>query len=168
MSKRRMPDMKESGVNVTPLIDIIMVLIVFFMLVAKIGVSRGADDDIPLPSTIVGAKLETLSGTLTLNVHWNKSGDEPLLNAMVGDVKKELHISKKYSSGTDQELDRVLKAFADSHVGTANIIIRADKDLPYHQLELVLLSVANAGIGKVSYETKAGADEPSAPTSGSN
>ena len=43
MKKRRMPDMKEGGVNVTPLIDIVMCLIIFFMLVAKIGVTSGAD-----------------------------------------------------------------------------------------------------------------------------
>ena len=38
MKKHIMPEMKEGGVNVTPLIDIVMCLIIFFMLVAKIGV----------------------------------------------------------------------------------------------------------------------------------
>ena len=164
MKKHRMPDMKEGGVNVTPLIDIVMVLIVFFMLVAKIGVSRGEDQDIPLPSTIIGKTLESLSNTLTLNVHYNRSGDEPLLNTMVDEKKRELHVSKQYASGSDQELERVLKAFAAAHSDKANVIIRADKDLPYHQLELVLLAVANAGIGNVSYETKSGEDTgPSTP-----
>ena len=133
MKKHRMPDMKEGGVNVTPLIDIVRVLIVFFMLVAKIGVSRGEDQDIPLPSTIIGKALDSLSNTLTLNVHYN----------------------------------RVLKAFATAHSDKANVIIRADKDLPYHQLELVLLSVSNAGIGNVSYETKSGEDTgPATPGAG--
>jgi len=45
-----MPDMKEGGVNVTPLIDIVMCLIIFFMLVAKIGVTRGVDAHINLPT----------------------------------------------------------------------------------------------------------------------
>jgi len=164
MKKHHMPDMKEGGVNVTPLIDIVMVLIIFFMLVAKIGVSRGVDEDIPLPSSILGKSLESLSNTLTINVHYNRSGDEPILNAMVmgadGELKKrELHISKKYASGTDQELERVLKAFVDVNKDKANLIIRADRDLPYSQLELVLLSAANAGIGNISYETKSGADD---------
>ena len=160
MKKRHMPDMKEGGVNVTPLIDIVMVLIVFFMLVAKIGVSRGEDNDIPLPSTILGANLKDLSNTLTINVHYNKSGDEPILSALVKGEKRELHIQKKYTSGTDEELKRVLVAFQQAH-NDANVIIRADKDLPYHQLEQVLLEVANASIGNVSYETKSG--EETAP-----
>jgi biopolymer transport protein ExbD len=164
MKKRHMPDMKEGGVNVTPLIDIVMVLIIFFMLVAKIGVSRGADDDIPLPSSIIGKSLDSLSNTLTLNVHYNKSGEEPLVNAMIDTIKKELHVSKKYAHSTDQELERVLKAFVDVNKEKANVIIRADKDLPYSQLEMVLLSAANAGVGNISYETKSGSDEPASGT----
>lgn len=67
MSKHSMPEMKEAGVNVTPLIDVVMVLIVFFMLVAKIGVSTGATK-MELPETIVGTKIENLGDNLVINV----------------------------------------------------------------------------------------------------
>jgi biopolymer transport protein ExbD len=163
MKKRHMPDMKEGGVNVTPLIDIVMVLIIFFMLVAKIGVSRGVDDSIPLPSSILGKKLESMSNTLTLNVHWNRGGEEPQVTTQVDGKMVDLPVKKKYASGSVSDLDSVLNGFAKANAEKANIIIRADRDLPYHQLELVLLACATAGIGNVSYETKAGADEPAAP-----
>lgn len=159
MKRRRMPDMKEGGVNVTPLIDIVMVLIVFFMLVAKIGVSRGEDQDIPLPSTILGKSLDSMSNTLTLNVHWNRNGDEPLLNALVDNRKPTLHVTRQYAAGQDEELARVLSAFHKKFEDKANLIIRADKDLPYRQLEPVLLACAEAGIGNVSYETRQGMEE---------
>ena len=48
MKKHSMPEMHEGGVNVTPLIDIVMVLIVFFMLVAKIGVTGGQDPNVTI------------------------------------------------------------------------------------------------------------------------
>ena len=166
MKKHSMPEMKEGGVNVTPLIDIVMVLIIFFMLVAKIGVTRGEDEDIPLPATILGKSLETLSNTLTVNVHWNKSGDEPFVNALVDGKKRELHITKKYASGTDEEMKRVLDAFHAQFKEQANIILRADKDLPYSQLEPVLLACAQASIGNVSYETKSGDDNEKGGGSG--
>src|ERR1035438_6568944 len=51
MKKHSMPEVKEGNVNVTPLIDIIMCLIVFFMLVAKIGVTTGAEK-IDIPTTL--------------------------------------------------------------------------------------------------------------------
>ena len=66
MRRHSMPEIKESGVNVTPLIDIVMCLIIFFMLVAKIGVSRGEDKDIQLPSTIIGTKSIATSATATV------------------------------------------------------------------------------------------------------
>jgi biopolymer transport protein ExbD len=171
MKKHSMPDMKEGGVNVTPLIDIVMVMIVFFMLVAKIGVSRGEDESIPLPSALMGKSLDSLSNTWTLNVK-KSAGDEPLITAQVADketkalIKKELHISKRYASGTDQELERVLADFHRENGEKSNIILRADRDLPYSQLEQVLIAIANNGIGNVSYETKSGEDEPAAPAAG--
>jgi biopolymer transport protein ExbD len=156
MKRRRMPDMHEGGVNVTPLIDIVMVLIVFFMLVAKIGVSRGEDSDIPLPSAILGKSMDSLSNTLTLNVHWNRNGDEPALDALVDGTKRDLHVSKQYSSGSDQELSRVLTSWRKAQGEKANLIIRADQDMPYRQLELVLLAAAQAEVGNISYETRQG------------
>src|SRR5882724_12919191 len=131
MKRHSMPSMQEAGVNVTPLIDIVMVLIVFFMLVAKIGVSRGEDSSIPLPSAILGKSLDSLSETLTLNVHWNKNGDEPILDALIGDNKRDLHITKQYSGGKDDELARVLAAWRGTLQDKANLIIRADQDMPY-------------------------------------
>ena len=158
MRRHHMPDIKEGGVNVTPLIDIVMVLIIFFMLVAKIGVSRGADENIALPSTILGKKIDTFSDTLTLNIHWNKSGDEPLLNTMIDNQKKELHITSHGAS--DEVLETVLQVFQKHFGDKASLIIRADRDLPYHQLEVVLTDAAKAGIAHVNYETKQGGDTP--------
>ena len=69
MKKHSMPEMKEGGVNVTPLIDIVMCLIIFFMLVAKIGVARGVDKVIKLPDSM-GERIKDMGQTLlTLNIH---------------------------------------------------------------------------------------------------
>jgi biopolymer transport protein ExbD len=156
MKRHSIPDMKEGGVNVTPLIDIVMVLIVFFMLVAKIGVTRGEDSDIPLPSAIMGKSLDSMSNTLTLNVHWNKNGDEPALDALIDGNKRDLHLTRQYSGGKDQELARVLTAWRGAQQDKANLIIRADQDMPYRQLEQVLLAAAQAEIGNISYEARQG------------
>src|SRR3954453_9329380 len=77
MRKHSMPDMKEGGVNVTPLIDVVMCLIIFFMLVAKIGISTGIDDKIDAPTTYLGVKIDDLSNALALNVYERKGFSEP-------------------------------------------------------------------------------------------
>jgi biopolymer transport protein ExbD len=68
VKKHSMPDMKEGGVNVTPLIDVVMCLIIFFMLVAKIGVSTGLDNKIDAPTTYLGIKIPDLGNALALNL----------------------------------------------------------------------------------------------------
>jgi hypothetical protein len=77
MKKHRMPDIKEGGVNVTPLIDIIMCLIIFFMLVAKIGVSTGINKDVDAPTSYLGIKLPDMSNVLALNLYSKVGTDEP-------------------------------------------------------------------------------------------
>src|SRR4051812_721828 len=77
MRKHSMPDMKEGGVNVTPLIDVVMCLIIFFMLVAKIGISTGIDDKIDAPTTYLGVKSIDLGNSLALNLYNKPGTDEP-------------------------------------------------------------------------------------------
>ncbi|HET6246819.1 MAG TPA: biopolymer transporter ExbD [Tepidisphaeraceae bacterium] len=155
MKKHSMPEMKEGGVNVTPLIDIVMCLIIFFMLVAKIGVARGVDKDIKLPNALLGKVIKDMGTTLTLNVHHMPSGD-PQVTAMVGDKAKEV----KITDGTDTPLLRVLKEFKRTHEAKAVVIIRGDQNLDYGQLEMVLMAIATAGITDTAYETKEGTVAP--------
>src|SRR3954471_15197492 len=94
--RRGMPAVRGSEVNVTPLIDVVMVLIVFFMLVAKIGVTTGAEP-MDLPATILGAKIEDMGNTLTLNVRAG-AGDEPLVTALISGKKEELRVLEPRTS----------------------------------------------------------------------
>ncbi|HZL35747.1 MAG TPA: biopolymer transporter ExbD [Tepidisphaeraceae bacterium] len=151
MKKHHMPEIKEGGVNVTPLIDIVMTLIIFFMLVAKIGVTRGADKDIKLPSAILGTKIEDMGDTLTLNIH-PMPGSEPQVTALVNGENKEVRVN----NNGDHELERVLKEFKKVHGDKSKIILHGDRELYFDQLQQVLISVSVAGIPDTAYETKEG------------
>jgi biopolymer transport protein ExbD len=154
MKKHLMPEMKEGGVNVTPLIDIVMCLIIFFMLVAKIGVSRGDLKSVELPKTILGKELKDFSNTLTLNV-LPTSLEEPQVSTLVDGQPRDIKIVDYTNGANDQPLLRVLQEFKKTHTD-AKVIIRADKDLSYGQLQLVLLACADAEISNLAYETKPG------------
>ena len=156
MRKHRMPEMKEGGVNVTPLIDIVMCLIIFFMLVAKIGVSTGADSTIQPPETILGTKIEDIGNALTLNVRGGPRLEEPIVTALTekGEREpKEIKIAEQRGSTRDKPLERVLAAFQKNNPN-AKVIILGEKDLQYHLLEQVLISCANAKITNVNFQTK--------------
>jgi biopolymer transport protein ExbD len=156
MKKHSMPEMKEGGVNVTPLIDIVMCLIVFFMLMTKLGVARGIDKDIKLPSAILGKQIADMGDTLSVNIHYMPSADSPQVTIMVDGQNKEVKILE----GRDHPLQRVLEAFKLAHMdketktSKAKIIIRGDQNLTYGQLEKVLMTISDAGISDTAYETK--------------
>src|SRR5215207_7310324 len=98
MKMHRMPDIKEGGVNVTPLIDVVMCLIIFYMLIAKIGVDTGANPNINIPASLQGVNIQDMGNTLTLNVVAGPL-DQPMVTALVGDVVAEV----KLVDGTGQK-----------------------------------------------------------------
>jgi biopolymer transport protein ExbD len=161
MRRHSMPEIKESGVNVTPLIDIVMCLIIFFMLVAKIGVTSGADPNIKPPVTILGNKIEDMGNTVTLNVRdWEtwyreqveaaqKAGVEPpteptalekqrpRVTAMLGSGKASEPIDLVAGGGASHPLREELSAALERNP-TLRVIIRADRDIRYELLQQIL------------------------------
>jgi biopolymer transport protein ExbD len=152
-----MPAVRGSEVNVTPLIDVVMVLIVFFMLVAKIGVTTGAEA-MDLPATILGARIEDMGNTLTLNVRQGPR-DETVVTALVSGKKEELKILDPATRR--RPLLEVLNYFRfgkdlkDPRDDNPEfkVIIRAEKDMPYRFLEPVLLACAEARLKNVNFNT---------------
>ena len=152
MKSHKMPDMKEGGVNVTPLIDIVMCLIIFFMLVAKIGVSTGAEQ-MEIPETIRGLKIDDMGNTLLLNVK-RGAGDEPGITALVNEKQQEIRLSQMGASGKlESPLVDLLTKLRNRNEAFS-IIIRAEKDLPYRDLELVLMAASQANVKNVNFNTK--------------
>ncbi len=152
MKKHRMPEMKEGGVNVTPLIDIVMCLIIFFMLVAKIGVSTGADNTIKIPETVVGVKIDDLGNTLTLNVRPGP-GDDPFITALVSGEQKELKLVENRGGKMESPLVNLLAELRKRN-DEFKVIIRGDKDMSYKYLEPVLQACSSANVANVNFNTK--------------
>ncbi len=163
MKMHRMPEMRENGVNVTPLIDVIMCLIIFYMLIAKIGVDTGADTTISIPPSLSGMKIEDMGNTLTLNVIPGPL-DQPMVTALVGNTVQEVRLIDP-SSG-QRPLLNTLKQFrfgsdlAPAGAGKAadnpefKVIIRGDENMGYKFLEPVLITCAEARVKNVNFNTR--------------
>lgn len=163
MRLRRMPSIKEGGVNVTPLIDIVMCLIIFFMLVAKIGVAMGFDPNIDIPVSQLGKDLESYSGTLVLNVTALPGAMQPTVMAFVEGSTNEYKILDEATAPPRRPLVEMLKRLRngpDMKPGTGDdntefkVIIRAPQDLEYRFLEPVLMGCAEARVKNVNFNTK--------------
>jgi biopolymer transport protein ExbD len=161
-----MPDIKEGGVNVTPLIDVVMCLIIFFILVAKLGVSTGLDTTIDAPTTYLGVSIPDLGNTLTLNLYRKGMASEPLILVdLKGEKKKELALK----DGNKYPLRAVLTDMKKELGDRFKVIINADKGtdttpdpttgntrppMTYEQIQLVLQECATAGVANVNFATK--------------
>ena len=149
MRKRGMPDSHVSHPNVTPLIDIVMCLIIFYMLVAKIGVKTGADLKIDLPVSLQGITIKDLGNTVTLNV--SAAGDQPLVTTL--NPKNGQNEELKIVEGAKKPLESFLKLLKGQN-DKFSIIIRADQDLDYRYLEPVLFTCATVKVRDVNFATR--------------
>ena len=160
-----MPEIKEGGVNVTPLIDIVMCLIIFFMLVAKIGVDTGADQRISIPASFRGVEIKDKGNTLTLNVQQGAI-DQPLVSGLIDaetgvaelklidtvtNQKPLLNTLKRFRFGNDLRAGGTGKATDNPEF---KVIIRGDEEMGYRFLEPVLITCAEAQVKNVNFNTK--------------
>ena len=116
MRRHLMPEIREGGVNVTPLIDIVLCLIIFFMLVAKIGVDTGADRNIDIPTSILGTDIKDMGNTLVLNVVNGPTGvpnPQPIVTALVKGQMQELKLRDFYNGKAQDQLLNTLKLYRE-------------------------------------------------------
>ncbi len=148
MRKHGMPDVHVSHPNVTPLIDIVMCLIIFFMLVARIGVATGVDHNIKLPKSNIGMALSDLGNTITLNV--SQVGMSPKVSARDPAIGEDRVFNLPADSGTLVTFMKTLRGTNDLF----KVIIRADKSTPYRCIEPVLQACASANVKDYNFETE--------------
>ena len=164
-----MPQIREGGVNVTPLIDIVMCLIIFFMLVAKIGVDTGADRNIDIPTSILGTDIKDMGNTLVLNVVNGPTGvpdPQPIVTALVKRPNMEMQMQELklhdfYDGKPHDQLLDTLKYYrqGDPILKTqANpdfkVVIRGDKSLTFRFLAPVLMDCNLAHVKSFAFNTK--------------
>jgi biopolymer transport protein ExbD len=152
--RRGLPASVAGHVNVTPLIDIVLVLIIFFMLVARIGVNTGAEP-MSLPASLRGIRLQTMNDTLTLNIHPTSAG--PIISTTVNGQRQQLNVGQQAKQPLLVDTLRYFRfgpyGFNQHDNPQFKVIIRADKQMPYEDLQPVLKACADARIENVNFTT---------------
>lgn len=120
-----------SDINVTPLVDVMLVLLIIFMVTA--------------PMMMQGVEVN-LPKTTTKNI---KTQDEPLM--LTVNKKKEIFL-ERHRIELDSLEPKIKKIFENRK--SKEILLRADKDVPYGFVIEVVASVKRAGIDKLGMVTE--------------
>ena len=130
-----------SGINVTPLVDVTLVLLVVFMVTAKIIVSQGMPMD--LPKAASGEEVQNVfSVELTMD---GKTRVDSL--AVAGD--DSISELAKQAKTKNKEI---------------RAVIRADKKVEHGRVIRVLDLLKQAGVAKIAFAVAPTAREEAAPT----
>lgn len=120
-----------SEINVTPLVDVMLVLLIIFMVAAPMMI-QGVDVNLPK--------------TEAKNI---KTSDEPLM--LTVNSKKEIFLESHPIPLEGLEL-KIRKIFENRR--NKEVLLRADKDIPYGFVINVIASVKKAGIEKLGMVTE--------------
>ncbi|MFP4086102.1 MAG: protein TolR [Desulfobacteraceae bacterium] len=120
-----------SDINVTPLVDVMLVLLIIFMVAAPMMI-QGVDVNLPK--------------TTTKNI---KTQEEPLM--LTVNKKKEIFLEDHPVDLATLEV-KVAKIFENRR--EKGVLLRADKDLPYGFVIQVIAGVKKAGIDKLGMVTE--------------
>jgi biopolymer transport protein ExbD len=130
-----------AGINVTPLVDVTLVLLIIFMVTARIIVSQGMPMD--LPKSASGEALQTIFA-----VELTADGKTRVDSEAVADDEALTPLAKKAKSK-----NKDLRA-----------VIRADKKVEHGRVIHVLDLLRRSGIGKIAFAVTPSAEGVPAPS----
>jgi biopolymer transport protein ExbD len=138
----------EIGFNMTPMIDIIFNLIIFFMLISQF--QQLEIEDVVLPEA-EAAKVMDYSQYRNIVINIIK-GKTSSLDAVVKVMGREMNVLEPYTrSDGSQTVGGELTAYlvdaaSKGDKANLNVILRADADVPYEDVARVMLAAGAAGI----------------------
>jgi biopolymer transport protein ExbD len=123
----------EVGFNMTPMIDVVFQLIIFFLLSSHLA-KQEKEVPLPLPAAASG-KAEAADDRPRLTVNVLADGTLLVANRMV----------------TAEDLTPLLRERRAAHGEALEVRIRGDRGVLYGRVEPVLLACVKAGIWNVAY-----------------
>jgi biopolymer transport protein ExbD len=137
-AQTRLPPEEDPEFQIAPMIDILLVLLVFFMSISSTEVLQvNKDVTLPVAKDAKPAEKDTKGQTI-VNVMW-----ATINNA--GSVEVD---DKKFAQPEQMLGHLATKAQANPAM---RILIRADRNVRYDYLKQVMITAGKAGVGKVTF-----------------
>jgi biopolymer transport protein ExbD len=132
-----------TGINVTPLVDVTLVLLIIFMVTAKMIVSRSVPLD--LPKAASGTEVQVVFSVVLAADGTVEVDSKPVAND-----------------------DAIFPLAREAHAGNADLraVIKADSAVPHGRVIHVLDLLKQAGLSKIAFGVSPGAAAPGAVPGG--
>ena len=136
----------QGQLNVTPLIDVLLVLIIMFMVVVAMSKEHKIDAQIPQPTTQHNDDVHQTERTIVIQVTWDPKDKAPLLK-----------INRESVPWDDLEprLERIFTGRAEKIA-----YVKGDDELNFEYVAQVIAEAHNAGVQRVGLLTTEQFSEP--------
>ncbi len=133
----------QAEINMTPMIDVLLVLIIVFMVVVSMSEQKGLDAQIPQPSQKDSAPAPS---TIVIQVAWAGDQQEPTLKINEEEV------------AWDKLHDRLFDIFKQRAERVA--FVKGDDDVDFQYVADAISIARNSGVDKIGLLTKKGPESP--------
>ena len=131
--------------NVTPLIDVLLVLIIVFMVVVSMSNEKGLEAQIPQPATPETADVHDPESTIVIQIAWNATGKSPAIK-----INQEVVPWDNLES----RLEHIFTGRADKVA-----YVKGDDELDFEYVAQVIAEAHNAGVQRIGLMTKSQAGQ---------
>ncbi len=131
----------RAEINMTPMIDILLVLIIVFMVVVSMSQQKGLDAQIPQPAP-KDARPQPIDHTIVIQIAWLGDKNPPALKINEEDVTWE-NLHDRLSDIFNRRMERV--AF-----------VKGDGDVDFEYVADAIAIARNSGVQRVGLLTKSG------------
>jgi biopolymer transport protein TolR len=134
----------RAEINITPLIDVLLVLIIVFMVVVSMSKEKGLDAKIPQPAN--SAEPQPITRTIVIQIAWTGDKQPPSIQINDEAVKWEnLH-------------DRLFDIFKQRAQKVA--FVKGDDDVDFEYVADAISIARESGVDKIGLLTRTGPESP--------
>jgi biopolymer transport protein ExbD len=132
----RPPDVTGLGLNLAPMVDVMMCLLIFFLLATKMAERENVLIDLPTAASASEARRA------------GDRSDRLVVNVVAATADEVMYVVDARPLALNDVVRRLEAAAGDSRL---ECYIRADRSVPYRTVEPLLLHCARLGIARVTF-----------------
>lgn len=144
----RPPPATPISLNLAPMVDVMMCLLIFFMLATRMVQQEHSRIDLPQAQAAREVERQSLGNRVVVNVRRGDGGSPDSVEYLLRDQAKPLR--------------EVIAKLAEEHRADpeVNCVIRADRDIPFEHVETILGECAGLGVRNITLAALRGEGEP--------